>query len=901
MEKRLLLVCLLLATFITSSLFGQSSCCNYTDTGQNPGPGVESETFGIALGDIDNDGDNDAVIVDAYDDMEVYLNDSTGIFTYDQTYGSSKSWFGVYLVDADMDGDLDIIVSGFYSGVGCEFWKNDGSGNFSFSQGGIASSIGMEELGIGDVNGDTYPDIFAPASSGSGSQVWLNDGSGFFTNSGQTLIGSSCTQAVLADLDGDNDLDAFVSRTNGNANTVWLNDGAGNFTDSGQALGSAFSTGADAADVDDDGDVDIVVSNWQTPSQVWTNDGNANFSSGFQIQNNNFAKSIVLSDIDYDCDFDAVIGSYGSNGVQVWTNDGSGVFSLCFENNNSVYAQDIAVADLNGDWMPDIWAGNFSSSSGDHIYLKSTPVFVYDTLYLCPDDSLFVGCDWQTTDGDFLEAINCDTLSWYHVDEVEIDTSVTRVYDTLFAIAGYNSYRWLDCATMTAVPGADNYYFVSDTSGFFAVEITEHDCVDTSSCHWLQVPLADFEGTPTSGEDPLTVSFTDLSVGTVTSWGWDFGDGNTSTLQNPDNEYVNIGLYTVSLIVTGPGGSDTLIKTDYINVDYSTPTSDFVGDPTSGLTPLEVTFTDLSADSVDTWSWNFGDGEYSNLQSPAHTYNAAGAFTVSLTVSGPGGSDDMVKVDYINTTAGVPVADFIGDPTSGNSPLDVSFTDLSLGTIDSWEWDFGDGGGSVLQSPEYVYDTSGIYTVSLITSGPGGSDTIVKTDYISVTEDAPIADFMGSPTFGEAPLLVSFVDLTTGNVDSWLWHFGDGDSSTVQNPSHEYLTPGNFTVSLTSTGSGGSDTEIKTDYILIPVGTTESAMEAIIVYPNPASNKLNIVFPTVKRRSIILRNMDGKQVFRKTTLEKEETISLMAFPEAGYTLIITSGDNIVSIVKVVKK
>jgi hypothetical protein len=148
----------------------------------------------------------DAVVVDAYDDMEVYINNGSGIFLYDETYGSGKSWFGVDLVDVDLDNDLDIIVAAFYSGAGCEVWLNDGVGNFSFSQGSIASSISMRKLGIGDLNGNGYPDIFAPAYSGSSSQVWYNDGNGTFINSNQALAGSSCTQAALADLDGDNDL-----------------------------------------------------------------------------------------------------------------------------------------------------------------------------------------------------------------------------------------------------------------------------------------------------------------------------------------------------------------------------------------------------------------------------------------------------------------------------------------------------------------------------------------------------------------------------------------------------------------------------------------------------------------------------------------------------------------------
>lgn len=817
MKKHFLTTLVLIVLLGTSSLFSQNPCCDYTDTGNHPGP--DGETFGIALGDIDGDGDADAVVVDAYDDLEVYINDGTGIFSNGPTYGTAD-YFGVDLVDVDNDNDLDIIAAAFYSGEGCEIWLNDGTGNFTLSQDNIATSIAMRKLGIGDLNGDGSPDIFAAAYSGGGSEVWYNDGNGVFTNSNQDLAGSSCTQVALADFDGDGDLDAYISRTNGTPNTVWLNNGAGIFTDTFQSLGNAFSNGAAAADVDDDGDMDIVVSNWQVPSQVWLNDGSATFTEGVQINNNNYAKAIEISDIDYDCDPDVIIGSYGSDGVQVWTNDGTGIFSLCFENTaNPLYAHDIAVADLNNDLMPDIWAGNFSSSTGDHIFLKSTPEFVYDTLNLCPGDSIFVGCEWQFDTGDFLEAINCDTLSWYHITATAIDTLVAQNLDTLFAVPNYSGYQWFECETMTPITGANSYYYVSDTSGFFAVEITSQSCVDTSSCHWMQIPLADFEGTPTVGEAPLLVTFTDLSIFIVNTWEWDFGDGNTSTDQNPVHEYIFTGDFTVTLIITGPGGSDTLIRPNYIDVNFIVPTADFVGTPTSGIAPLEVSFTDLSVDSVNTWVW-----------------------------------------------------------------------------------DFGDGGNSYSQNPVYTYLTEGTYTVSLTVGGPGGSNEMVKTDYITVSAEASIAEFSGTPTTGEAPLMVNFTDLSVGNMDTWEWDFGDSDTSLVQNPAHEYMTPGNFTVSLTVTGPGGSDTEIKIDYILIPVGIGENSTEAIVVYPNPVTNNLHIVFPDAKSRSLTLKNMDGKQMFKINSINKEEVIDLQKFAAGVYSLIIkTDNNNNISIIKVVKK
>ncbi len=206
----------------------------------------------------------------------------------------------------------------------------------------------------------------------------------------------------------------------------------------------------------------------------------------------------------------------------------------------------------------------------------------------------------------------------------------------------------------------------------------------------------------------------------------------------------------------------------------SAPVADFSGSPTSGAAPLTVNFTDQSTNSPTSWSWDFGDGGTSTAQNPSHEYTSAGDYTVSLTAANAGGSDTATKTDYISVTPPAPVADFTGSPTSGTVPLTVNFTDQSTNSPTSWSWDFGDGGTSTVQNPSHEYTSAG--------------DT--KTNYISVTPPAPVADFVGSPTSGTAPLTVNFTDQSTNSPTSWSWDFGDGGTSTVQNPSHEYTSAG---------------------------------------------------------------------------------------------------------------
>jgi PKD repeat protein len=267
----------------------------------------------------------------------------------------------------------------------------------------------------------------------------------------------------------------------------------------------------------------------------------------------------------------------------------------------------------------------------------------------------------------------------------------------------------------------------------------------------------------------------------------------------------------------GDGVQDVVeLVMNQIAMELAVPSPGFSASVTSGDAPLEVQFTDETHGPVVSWLWDFGDTDTSTEQDPSHTYLAEGLYTVGLTVANINGSDMERKVDYI--AVGPPpatVAAFSATPTSGNAPLDVSFTDESTGALlSAWAWDFGDGGTSTEQNPTHQYTVAGNHTVSLTVTGLAGPDTETKTNYIAVGTAAG-ADFSATPTEGVVTLEVSFTDLSTGDVVGWEWDFGDGGTSTEQNPSHEYTEPGRYTVSLVASDSYGSDTETKTDYIAV--------------------------------------------------------------------------------------
>ncbi|MFA5415070.1 MAG: DUF2341 domain-containing protein, partial [Methanoregula sp.] len=327
-------------------------------------------------------------------------------------------------------------------------------------------------------------------------------------------------------------------------------------------------------------------------------------------------------------------------------------------------------------------------------------------------------------------------------------------------------------------------------------------------------PVGDFSADRTRGNAPLTVLFNDSSYNAPTSWIWDFGDGTTSTDQNPVHTYAADGNYTVNLTVANSYGSNSYAKTGYILVSSGVPVGYFTANKTSGNAPLTIKFTDTTTINPTSWVWNFGDGTTSTDQNPVHTYVADGNYSVNLTVANSYGCNSFVKTGYILVSSGVPVGNFTADKTSGNAPLTVKFTDTSTINPASWAWDFGDNFTSTDQNPLHTYEADGNYKVNLTVTNSYGSNSIVKTGYITVSSGIPVANFTANITNGYPSLTVQFTDTSTINPTSWYWDFGDDTTSTEKNPVHTYSTYGTYTVSLTTANDYGSNTITKADLIL---------------------------------------------------------------------------------------
>ncbi|MEA2414997.1 MAG: hypothetical protein QOI58_1654 [Thermoanaerobaculia bacterium] len=302
-------------------------------------------------------------------------------------------------------------------------------------------------------------------------------------------------------------------------------------------------------------------------------------------------------------------------------------------------------------------------------------------------------------------------------------------------------------------------------------------------------PQADFD----FQDAGLKVNFVDRSTGTPTSWSWTFGDGGTSTEQNPVHTYSGAGTYTVSLKAANAAGESSTSKP--VTVTPGTPPAAKFGATVNGN---QVNFVDQSTGNPTVWAWTFGDGSQSSQQNPVHTYASAGSYTVTLKVTNAAGSNSASQVVVI-AAATPPKADF-SVTVNGFS---ANFLDRSTGNPTSWSWDFGDGtGADTRQNPVHTYATPGTYTVVLTASNAGGSNS--KSNTVTITPP-PVANF----TFSTSALVATFTDTSTGTPASWQWSFGDGAHSTLQNPVHSYAAAGTYTVTLTVSNGGGSSNAVK--------------------------------------------------------------------------------------------
>lgn len=294
------------------------------------------------------------------------------------------------------------------------------------------------------------------------------------------------------------------------------------------------------------------------------------------------------------------------------------------------------------------------------------------------------------------------------------------------------------------------------------------------------------------------IIFNGSSSNTPTSWKWYFGDSDTSILQNATHVYADTGTFVVSLVTIYPNGceigKDSTFYILHVNggssPNYTAPEV-CLGNP--------ILFTDSTTTeggSINSWYWDFGDGDTSATQSPTHLYAACDTFNVKLVVqSTTGCRDSIIKTVVVNC---LPVADFNAPPVCENEAM--VFNDSSTGNVAVWNWNYGDSSPvDNIQSPSYTYTNPGNYIVTLnVTSTDGCIDSISKSVQVYYS---PTANYTHTDVcYGDTVHFVntSFVDTST-SIASYLWLFGDGTNSSLEHPVHFYASAGTYSVTLLAT------------------------------------------------------------------------------------------------------
>lgn len=365
------------------------------------------------------------------------------------------------------------------------------------------------------------------------------------------------------------------------------------------------------------------------------------------------------------------------------------------------------------------------------------------------------------------------------------------------------------------------------------------------------------------------VSLSDHSSNDPTAWLWDFGDGTTSTDENPVHTYTTDGVYTVTLTATNAFGNDTHTESNYITVNLSasvpiaancTPLTD---NSTLGFGVTNFTFNTLNNNSATSTEG------YADFLCQQTTVFAGQTYGMSAILTGPSSMNAGVWIDFNNDGVFTDPSERIATASAANSiSQNVTIP-----------------GNAVLNTPLRLrinadYDFSPIPTPC---SNPQYGQAEDYTVIIEQDTSPPSTNFIASDTL-TCSGVIDFTDLSSNIPIGWLWDFGDGNTSLSQNPSHTYATDGLYTVSLTSTNTFGSNTATKTAYIRV---NTAGALTPASCTPSTLGYCCGYGIYRVSLQDINKTTLDGVDGYQDYSCESTTQVDV----GSAYSLGIRTGIN----------
>lgn len=393
--------------------------------------------------------------------------------------------------------------------------------------------------------------------------------------------------------------------------------------------------------------------------------------------------------------------------------------------------------------------------------------------------------------------------------DIESGCAPLTVQYTSQASSNTEGYAWVFEGGMPETSTAANPQVVYESGGTYDVTMTVSNSIGSDMVQITN--LIDVQGTP-DAEFSYTVDGSTITIDNESLWGedfiWTFGDGESSTEVEPTHTYEGDGDYLVTLTVESPCGSNSISQT--ISISLAPNPSFAITGSAEGCAPLTIAYENTSTNSPDAYEWTFEGGTpaSSTEANPSVSYNTAGVYDVTLTVSNENGANTEVFADYVIISSG-PDADF----DVAEDGLAVTFTDASQ-DADTYEWTFGDGASSTEASPSHTYTQEGVYEVTLVVTNECG----MSSEVFTINNYTPVSAAIGSDiTSGCADLEVTFDDQSSVNVESWLWTFQGGipATSTEQNPTVAYAVAGQYDVTLTVSHPESSETIQLVNYVSV--------------------------------------------------------------------------------------
>jgi PKD repeat protein len=460
-----------------------------------------------------------------------------------------------------------------------------------------------------------------------------------------------------------------------------------------------------------------------------------------------------------------------------------------------------------------VFGDGFTSSA-------QSPTHLYDTANTYPV-SFVVYSNNGCTDTALANAVvNVNPEVDFDVSNVCFGSTLYPVNNTAISSGSISSYAWdFGDGNTSAAQHPFHKYLTKDTFEVRLIATSNLGCKDS-----MTIPvIVDSKLAPNYivtekclGDSTLFQNTTNISCGSVTSYYWDFGDGNNSARENPRHKYASAGTYNVKLVVYQQGGVKDSITKQVVAHPY--PSSNFTASNTCAGKQMSFTNnSSIGSGSISSYQWDFGDGNKSSQSAPSHTYATHGAYDVRLVSTSNFGCKDTLtkRLDIYE----LPKSSFsVSNACLGSSVSFSNNSSISSGSL-SYAWSFGDGFSSTQTSPNYTYASAGTYTVTLTaTSGSGCSS--ISSKQVTI-HPRPVPGFSAGNQCANVAISFNNSSTISSGTLSYLWRFGDKTNSTAVNPNHLYASPGSYSVTLVATSNKGC---------------VDSAKKSVSALPTPIAN-----------------------------------------------------------------